>query len=171
MNTERMKILEMLKQGRITAEEADRLLEKLEQLGAPDAEDVVIDDGEAHLGGGIRAAVAEAIRTAATAGRSAKATIRSVREHLPSRRGRALLINISTAKGDAVNVRIPLMLVKAGVKLTALLPQQAADALKEKGVNLDAMAELDADELLESLRELDINIATPEGDKVTITCE
>jgi hypothetical protein len=174
MNNERMKILEMLKEGRITAEEADRLLEKLAKLDEPQADDVVVegDDFEAaQHGGGIRGAVAEALRTAAAAGRSARATIRTVRERMPSKRGRGLLININTAKGDNVNVRIPLALVKAGVKLTALLPESAAEALEEKGVNLDAMAELDGDELMEALEELNISISTEEGDSITICCD
>jgi hypothetical protein len=167
-----MKILEMLKEGRINAEEADRLIEKLEQLNADD--DVVVEDeehDESHFGGGIRAAVADALRTAAAAGRSARATIRTVRERMPSKRGRGLLITINTAKGDKVNVRIPLSLIKAGVKLTALLPESAAESMKEHGVNLDEFAKMSGDELLDALEELNIDIDTEDGDSIRVCCD
>jgi hypothetical protein len=115
--------------------------------------------------------VADALRTAAAAGRSASATIRTVRERLPSRRGRGLLITINTAKGDKVNVRIPLSLVKAGVKLTALLPESAAESMKEHGVNLDEFAKMSGDELLEALEELNISIDTEDGDTIRVCCD
>jgi hypothetical protein len=161
MNTERMKILEMLKEGRINAEEADRLLEKLAQLDHDEVndDDVVID---ADFG----SAVASAVKKAKAGVRRIASTI-TVGRHS----GRVLAIYVTTHEGKNVNVRLPLSLVRAGVKLTALLPQSAADALKEKGVNLDAMAEMDSDELLEALHDLNINITTEEGDTVTICCE
>lgn len=160
MNSERMKILEMLKEGRINAEEADRLLEKLSQLDDDDVDDenFVVDD----IGNAVASAVARA-----------KAGVRRIASTITVGRGsgRALAISVKTHDGDNVNVRLPLALVRAGVKLTALLPESAVAALKEKGVNLDAMSELDSDELMEALNELNINITTSDGDSVSICCE
>ena len=61
----------------------------------------------------------------------------------------------STGKCETghVNIRIPMGLIRAGIKLKALIPQQAADdinkALKEKGISFD-IRDL-KDEYLESL--------------------
>lgn len=161
MNTERMKILEMLKEGRISAEQADQLLEKLARLDGDevDHDDVVV---EADVGG-----------TVASLVKNAKAKVRRIASTITvgSRGGKALVIKVCTHDGDNVNVRLPLALVRAGVKLHALMPESASDALKEKGVNLDELSQLNTDELMEALSELNINIETDDGDTVTIHCE
>ena len=53
-----------------------------------------------------------------------------------------------------VNVRIPVSLVRAGMKMTSLIPPQAADdvnrALKEKGITFD-VRNLKGDDMIEEL--------------------
>ena len=76
-----------------------------------------------------------------------------------------------SADGENVNVRVPLALVKAGIKLKAVIPKNAQEKMDEKGVNLDALNELDEDELMEALRDLKVNIDSDKGDTVRIFCE
>ena len=66
--------------------------------------------------------------------------------------------------GERVNVRIPMALIRAGVKLAALIPQLAAtginDAMREKGIDLD-VRNLKGDELeqlVDTLRDLEVDI-------------
>jgi hypothetical protein len=50
-------------------------------------------------------------------------------------------VKVESLKGDNVNVKIPLSLVRAGLKLTSLIPQQAQDQINrtmaEKGMEFD----------------------------------
>ena len=77
---------------------------------------------------------------------------------------------------DRVNVRIPLSLVRAGVKLTSLIPNEAADkvdsALKEKGVgfNLKNLKEEDLELLIDALSDLEVDIEGGTG-KVNVFTE
>jgi hypothetical protein len=65
---------------------------------------------------------------------------------------------------DSVNVRIPMALIHAGIKLTSLIPPQASDeineALREKGVNFDVrnLKPEDFEELVAALTDLEVDI-------------
>ena len=65
---------------------------------------------------------------------------------------------------ESVNVRIPMALIRAGIKLTSLIPDQASDevneALREKGVNFDVrnLKPEDFDELVAALTDLEVDI-------------
>ena len=65
---------------------------------------------------------------------------------------------------DNVNVRIPMTLIHAGIKLTALIPDQASDeineALREKGVDFDVrnLKPEDFEELVAALTDLEVDI-------------
>jgi hypothetical protein len=75
----------------------------------------------------------------------------------------------SLVEHGRVNIRIPLGLIRAGMKLTALLPPQAADdinkAMKEKGFGFDIrnMKDEYVDELINALRETEINVDSEEA--------
>lgn len=77
---------------------------------------------------------------------------------------------------DRVNVRVPLSLVRAGVKLTSLIPNEAADkvdtALKEKGVgfSLKNLKEDDLEQLIDALSDLEMDIEGGKG-KVNVFTE
>ena len=75
-----------------------------------------------------------------------------------------------------VNIRVPMAVLRAGVKLSALIPDDAASgidrALRRKGIDLDIknMRRQDVEQLIDTLRELEIDIHT--GDQhVTIYVE
>jgi hypothetical protein len=132
MSAERKKVLEMLADGKITAEEADRLLEKIDGPAAPSDE---------TLPG-------------------------------PRRKPKWLRINVHSQKeGENVNIKIPLGIVRAGMKLATVLPPKTRDQLNDKGIDLSALNELAGDELDEALRELTIDVDSGEGETVKIFCE
>ena len=143
MSENRKRILEMLANGRISAYEAERLLNALEN--GP-----IVD-----------------VTPARTFGTSKYLRILVERE--PERDG---------DEQTKVNIRVPLQLLRAGVKLKGLLPEDARDqmneALREKGVDFDVnqfKAE-NLDEMLANLNDLSIDIDKKSRKaKVRIFCE
>lgn len=75
-----------------------------------------------------------------------------------------------------VNIRVPVSLIKAGMKLTSLMPESAAgqveDALKEKGLNINFknIKDTDVEDIIEALRELEVDVDGKEG-KVRVFAE
>jgi hypothetical protein len=79
-----------------------------------------------------------------------------------------------------VNVRVPIQLLRAGVKLASVIPPQAQEhvneALRERGVpfDLSRLRPEDLDELIEQLQDLTIDV-DQQGDKekvkVRVFCE
>ncbi len=134
MSDSRMKILEMLSEGKITADEASSLLEKVSA-----SENVTTDPVE----------VSEPARTSP----------------------RYLRVMVDSADGDKVNVKVPMSLIKTGIKLSALMPADAADAMKDQGIDLSTMRDLPTDELIEALRELEVSVDSADGDTVRIFTE
>jgi polyhydroxyalkanoate synthesis regulator phasin len=137
MNDEKRQILEMVASGKITAEEAEKLLDALGSRGADKA---------------------------------------------PSASPKYLRIIIEGEEGAAapklprINVRVPVQLLRAGVRLASLLPNQARNhvnkALKERGVNVD-LAVLNSshlDELLEQMTNFTLDVKDTKN-KVRIFCE
>lgn len=74
-----------------------------------------------------------------------------------------------------VNIRVPVSLIRAGMKFTSLLPKEAStqieDALKDKGIdfNLKNIKDEDVDELIKALTELEIDVDS--GDKIRVFAE
>jgi hypothetical protein len=143
MNEQRRQILQMLAEGKITADEAERLIDALER-----------EQPESPPGAASR----------------------------PKPRPRYLRVVVSSADnsgGDGptrVNVRVPLQLLRAGVRLTTLIPPQALTKvnaeLNKSGVPID-LTELKPqhiEELIEQLDELNIDVDDPDA-KVQVFCE
>jgi len=63
-----------------------------------------------------------------------------------------------------VNVRVPVALIRAGIKFTSLIPANASDqvneALKEKGINFDVrnLKPEDLEELIAALHDLEVDV-------------
>jgi hypothetical protein len=72
---------------------------------------------------------------------------------------------------DNVNIRIPIALVRTGIKLTTLMPSKASKRLSERGIDLSQFSSLDGEELVEALRELNVEVNTDDGDVVRVFCE
>lgn len=143
MSKDRSQILKMLKDGKISVEEAEELLDAVEKREDTKAEST----GE---------------KPRPKAG-------------MPQ----YLLVKIDSeenGKPEKVNVRVPLQLLRAGVKLASVLPHDAHGkvnhALREKGFDFDLknVKSEDLDPLIEALTEMSIDIDSEDG-KVRIFCE
>jgi hypothetical protein len=147
MSEDRSRILTMLAEGKITAEEAERLLDAL----------------DARSGAAV---------PSGTAGPAIKGDPGPLIDALP----KYLYVKVNAANGDNVDVKIPVALVRSGLKLTSLIPPQAMDqindSMSEHGMSIDFsnLKPEDIDELVEALREMEINVDSTDGDKVRVYC-
>lgn len=82
-----------------------------------------------------------------------------------------LRVVVDSADGDRVNVRVPLSLIKTGIKLKALIPVDVAEKIGGHGLDLSQLSELDGDDLIEALRELQVDVDSADGDKVRVFTE
>jgi hypothetical protein len=130
MNEDRRAVLEMLAAGKITADEADRLLHALE---------------------------------------------RPAGEETPKPKAKYLHVVVDTdARRDSaprVNIRVPMQLLRAGVKLASLVPAQAQarvnTVLHERGIDLSDIKPENLEEIVEQLGDVSVDV----GEKVRIYCE
>ena len=78
---------------------------------------------------------------------------------------------------DHVNVRMPMSLIRAGIKFTSLIPPEARDkvngALREKGIDFDVrnVKSEDIEELIEALSDLEVDVLSHKGEKVKVFVE
>lgn len=76
-----------------------------------------------------------------------------------------------------VNIRVPFTLIRAGIRLAALLPAAVHEpinrALREQGVDIDIskIKPENLEDLVTHLRELAVDVDGPHGEKVRIFCE
>jgi hypothetical protein len=154
MNENRRQILEMLANGAITADEAERLIAALEKEPS-----------------------AAAGTDAATGSKPRPKYLRVVVE---DESGSGSLAGGFAGGGHRgptkVNVRVPMQLLRAGVKLAALIPPQAQikvnDALHQHGMTLD-LSQLkpeNLEELVDQLSELTVDVDDSTS-KVRVFCE
>jgi hypothetical protein len=138
MSESQKKVLEMLADKKISVDEAYRLLGALKtETGAPES------SGEG--------------------GATAK----------PKAKAKYLRVCVVPGEGhqhdedaELVNVRVPMSLIRSGMKFTSLLPGQARDkvteALGERGINFDTrnMKPEDLEELIEALSDLEVKVVS-----------
>ena len=143
MSEDRKRILGMLAEGKLTAEEAETLLDALE----PSAQGASEPSPSTEWPEG------------------------------PSATGTPRFIYIKVTGGkDKVDVKVPLTLLRAGLKLTSLIPTQAMDQINasmgEHGMSIDLnnIKPEDVEELIESLREMEINVQAEDGEHVRVFC-
>lgn len=158
MNENRRQILEMLAAGKVTADEAEKLLAALD----PDA------------------TTTAASFTGTTSGLNGApgATVKTRAKYL-----RVLVEADETMTGmkgpTTVNVRVPMQLLRAGVRLASLIPQQAHDqldeALSRHGVplTLSQIKPENLEELIDHLEDLTVDVDGKDGNstKVRVFCE
>ena len=143
MNEQRRQILRMLAEGKITADEAERLIDALE-----------LEQPESPPGAASR----------------------------PKPRPKYLRVVVNSSDnfgGDGpghVNVRVPLQLLRAGVRLTSLIPPQALSQvnveLNKSGVPIDLtqLKPQHIEELIEQLDDVTVDVDQPDA-KVQVFCE
>jgi hypothetical protein len=147
MNEHRRQILQMLAEGKISAEEAERLLTAVETPSA-----------------GSEAQSATAANTPP----------------------KFLRVQVDSEDDNGhegptkVNVRVPMQLLRAGVKLAYLIPssalQKANVAMHEQGIPMDLtqIKPENIEELVEQLRDLSVDVDQKDGRnkvKVRVFCE
>lgn len=145
MSDDRRSILNMLAEGKITADEAERLLTALDR--GPDASQVGSEPG------------------------------------YPANRAKPKYLRVSVDTDEAgeggptkVNIRVPMQLLRAGVRLSSIIPPKARDevnaAMREKGIPFDInqLKPENLEELVEQLGELTVDV-DQEKTKVRIFCE
>ena len=89
---------------------------------------------------------------------------------------RVLVDDNGQGKTAKVNVRVPMQLLRAGVRLTGLIPDHARahvnNALREKGIpfNLNQINPENLEEVIDQLAELTVDVADKDA-KVRVFCE
>lgn len=129
-------VLEMLAAGRITTEEADRLIDALRE--------------------------------------PAGAAPKSAGAEQPANNPRFLRVMVdavdSTEGPIKVNVRVPFVLLRAGVRLASLIPARAQDkvnaALRNEGVDIDItkIKPENLNEVIDALRDLTVDVGNERDD-------
>jgi hypothetical protein len=138
MNEEPRQVLQMLGEGKITADEAERLIDALEHE-RPEPPGAVS------------------------------------RQKPRPKYLRVLIVDNSAAPGR-INIRVPLQLLRAGVRLTSLIPPQALTRvnteLDKVGVPIDLtqLRPQDIEELIDQLDEVTVDIDDSDS-KIQVFCE
>ena len=134
MNEHRREILQMLSEGKISADEAERL------LAALDKERPASEEASAQ------------------------------------KRPKYLRVAVENEDDTKVNVRVPMQLLRAGVRLASLIPPQARarvnEAMQERGVTLDLtqIKPENLEELIDQLGEMTVDVDNDEV-RVRVFCE
>lgn len=142
---ERLRILELLAEGKINAMEAERLLDAVRREEQTPKEALPVD-GDAEEGKG--------------AGRKVS----------------TLRVLVNKVDGEQVNIRVPLGLLRAGLKLKGLLPgktrAQVDVAMQERGLNfnIDDLDSKSLDAIVAALSETRIEINS-DKERVQVYCE
>ncbi len=136
MNEERMKVLSMIAEGKISPEEGEKLLDARE-----------------------------------TETRSTLPPPPDPAAREPGKLPEFFYVQVRSEDGDNVDIRIPMALVKAGIKLSSLMPKEAREqvdsAMEDKGIafNLDDINPENMEELLQAISDLQVDV---NGGKDTI---
>jgi hypothetical protein len=149
MNEHRRQILQMLSEGKISADEAERLISAMEEPVAQESSD----------------------QTSNSTGKARPKYLR-------------VLVDSQDDAGHEgptkVNVRVPMQLLRAGVRLAGLIPAQALhranEAIHEKGIAID-LAQIkpeNLEDLVEQLNDLTVDVGQKDANakvKVRVFCE
>lgn len=148
MNEHRRQILQMLSEGKINADEAERLIAALEEPSASRPS----ENGS---------------------GSDVKARPKYLRVQVDSE-------DEGHEGPTKVNVRVPMQLLRAGVKLAGLIPAQALhranDAIREQGIPFDLtqIKPENLEELVDQLSDLSVDVDQKDREtkvKVKVFCE
>ena len=134
MTENRRQVLDMLAQGQINVEEAERLLALVERPANEGTRESETWDGS----------------------KSRPRYLRVVVE--PDADGEG------EGKAERVNIRVPMALMRAGVKLAALIPSEATNKLNERlqqkgiGVDLGNLKVEDLEQLVDAMADMQVDV-------------
>lgn len=152
MSHNKKKILEMLADGKINADEAYRLL-------------TAVDGREDERNSERRETAGDKEQGNKTKPKYLRVTITPDENYA------------GPEHPERVNVRVPMSLVRAGIRLTSLIPPEALDkankALSDKGINFDVrtIKPDDIEDLIEALGDMEVDIEGSKGEKVKVYVE
>lgn len=140
MGIERSRILKLLADGKINAQEAEDLLDALSKNP-----EVKTDEPE----------------------NGAEKILKKIKY---------IYVKVTSTQNDNVDIRVPIGLIRAGMRLTTLIPAPAMEQIntkmKEKGISFDLnnIKPDDIEELIKNLSEMEVNVNSKNGDIVKIYC-
>jgi hypothetical protein len=112
----------------------------------------------------------EALKSSAGAGDDQKSSVFAKADKAPK------YLFVKVTGNDNVDVRVPLGLLRAGMRFTSLIPPQAmrhiGDSLHEKGIEFDLnnIKPGDIEELIKNLTEMEVNVNAKSGENVRVFC-
>jgi hypothetical protein len=160
MSDNKKKILEMLAQNKISADDAYRLLS-------------AVDSGEGGHGNIGHEDTPKSDAHVKARPKYLRVTVTPGGEGASSSDGNLF----KDGNVGRVNIRVPMSLIRAGIKWTSLIPPEALDkankGLREKGINFDVrnIKAEDIEELIEALGDMEIDVEGAKGEKVKVFVE
>ena len=145
MSVETKKVLDLLAAGKISPEDAERLLDKLAGGGTSSPE---------H-------ANSQATGTAPNPAGSEYA----------SRRPRFIRIQVERPGREGVNVRVPLSCARGGRHWMAFLPTRVAEKLQEHGIDFGSLDAMNDEDFQKAMERINVDIEGRSGRKVRIFAE
>lgn len=144
MSAETKKVLEMLAAGKISQEDAERLLDKLSGAAAQ------AESTNSQTGTGTSAAAGSGPGT---------------------RRPRFLHIQVQRPDGRDTDVRLPLGSVRCGRHWTAFLPLRVSEKLSEYGIDFGSLDAMNDQEFQAAIDRINVRIQSHNGKNVHIYAE
>jgi hypothetical protein len=141
MSAETKKVLELLAAGKISPEDAERLLDKLSGSGATAQTDA--PNAQGSTGGGAQQA----------------------------QRPRFLHIKVQRPDGRDTDVRVPLGAVRTGRHWMAFLPLRVAEKLSDYGIDFGTLDAMNEQEFQAAIDKMNIRVQNHNGKNVHIYAE
>lgn len=144
MSAETKKVLELLAAGKISPEDAERLLDKLTSAASsPKQSNSQTPGATANPAGGA----------------------------CGSRRPRFIRVQVERPGREGVNVRVPLSCARGGRHWMAFLPTRVAEKLQEHGIDFGSLDAMNDEDFHKAMERINVDIEGRSGRKVRIFAE
>jgi len=144
MSAETKKVLELLAAGKISPEDAERLLDKLTSAASsPEQSSSQTPGAAANTAGGA----------------------------CGSRRPRFIRVQVERPGREGVNVRVPLSCARGGRHWMAFLPTRVAEKLQEHGIDFGSLDAMNDEDFRKAMERINVDIEGRSGRKVRIFAE
>lgn len=144
MSVETKKVLELLAAGKISPEDAERLLDKLTSAASsPEQSNSQTPGTAANTAGGA----------------------------CGSRRPRFIRVQVERPGREGVNVRVPLSCARGGRHWMAFLPTRVAEKLQEHGIDFGSLDAMSDEDFHKAMERINVDIEGRSGRKVRIFAE
>jgi hypothetical protein len=144
MSVETKKVLEVLAAGKISSEDAERLLDKLTSAASsPEQSNSQTSGTAANTAGGA----------------------------CGSRRPRFIRVQVERPGREGVNVRVPLSCARGGRHWMAFLPTRVAEKLQEHDIDFGSLDAMSDEDFHKAMERINVDIEGRSGRKVRIFAE